>query len=69
MLGNIYTEDTVSKELLKEQLEKKIGDLDIDSAKLDIRRFIDDDKKLDIWSREYFLLLVDRVKIINNLKT
>jgi predicted nucleotidyltransferase component of viral defense system len=42
-------------------LEEKIQTLDIDSAKLDIRRFIKDDRGLEIWSKEYFLDLARRI--------
>jgi predicted nucleotidyltransferase component of viral defense system len=42
-------------------LEDKIQTLDIDSAKLDIRRFIKDDRGLEIWSKEYFLDLAGRI--------
>jgi len=45
-------------------LRHKIDLLDIESAKLDIRRFIADERVLDIWSKQYFLTLVDRIQFV-----
>ena len=59
--GSIPSDQIFTKELLIEMLQEKIKMLDINSAKLDIRRFVADDKVLDIWSQDYFLQLVDKI--------
>ena len=59
--GSIPSDQIFTKELLVEMLQEKIKMLDINSAKLDIRRFVADDKVLDIWSQDYFLQLVDKI--------
>ncbi len=59
--GSIPSDQIFTKELLVEMLQGKIKMLDINSAKLDIRRFVADDKVLDIWSQDYFLQLVDKM--------
>jgi len=59
--GSIPGDQIFTKELLVEMLQEKIKMLDINSAKLDIRRFVADDKVLDIWSQDYFLQLVDKI--------
>jgi len=59
--GSISSDQIFTKELLVEMLQEKIKMLDINSAKLDIRRFVADDKVLDIWSQDYFLQLVDKI--------
>ncbi len=59
--GSIPSDQIFTKELLVEMLQEKIKMLDINSAKLDIRRFVADDKVLDIWSQDYFLQLVDKM--------
>ena len=42
-------------------LRERIESVSIDNAKLDTVRFIGDTKMLDIWSRDYFMQLADRV--------
>lgn len=61
--NSIEEEKYFTKELLMEMLDNKIEQIDLENAKLDIRRFIKDDKVLDIWSKKYFKLLVDRIKV------
>ncbi|MEI7934904.1 MAG: hypothetical protein WCH30_07615, partial [Chlorobiaceae bacterium] len=48
----------------RELLTQKIRSLDISLAVDDISRFVQDVKPLKIWSREYFMQLADRMKII-----
>ncbi len=60
--GSINHDTVLTKEMLHELLRKKIQILDIESAKKDIRRFIEDDQVLDIWSKEYFLDLAESIK-------
>ena len=64
--NSIGEDDFFTKEILLLALKQKIRTLDIENAKLDIRRFIKDDRVLDIWSKEYFLLLADKIKFTEN---
>ncbi|KGK40947.1 hypothetical protein LH51_18500 [Nitrincola sp. A-D6] len=43
-------------------LESRIGNLDVDSAREDVARFLSDTTPLEIWSRDYFLQLAQCVK-------
>ena len=61
--GGIENDVALTEEMFRELLKQKIETLDIASAKTDIRRFIKDDRVLNIWSKEYFLDLAERVKI------
>ncbi|MFC1616611.1 nucleotidyl transferase AbiEii/AbiGii toxin family protein [Candidatus Margulisiibacteriota bacterium] len=45
-------------------LNNKINTLDIELAKKDILPFIKEPDRLDIWSKDFFLNLVSRIKII-----
>lgn len=47
--------------LFADWLTQRIERLDIESAKRDVRRFITDARVLDIWSRDYFMELAQRV--------
>lgn len=53
---NSECELTIDK--LKELLIEKIQQIDIEQAKQDVIPFLKDAKKIDIWSKEYFLQLV-----------
>ena len=43
-------------------LHQRIDSLDVRSAKMDVERFIPEPRDLDIWSRDYFHALADRLK-------
>lgn len=43
---------------------KRIEAVDFDNAKLDAERFLIDARVLDIWSRDYFVQLAQRIKFL-----
>lgn len=53
-----------TKESFLQILKEKIDTLDVQNAKVDIKRFIKDDKVLDIWSKDYFRLLADKIQFV-----
>ena len=55
---------SVTKEMLLELLKKRIEALDVANAKRDIEPFISDVRVLDIWSREFFISVVERVEVL-----
>jgi hypothetical protein len=44
-------------------LREKIEATSIDAVREDVIRFIDDEDKLSIWSKDYFLDLIERIKL------
>lgn len=48
------TIEQYNKKIIVDLLKEKINTLDIDLAKQDVRRFITDERELDIWSRDFF---------------
>lgn len=62
--GDLTEEESFTEELFLEFLIKKIDTLDIEMAKVDIKRFIQDDRVLDIWSKDYFKQLAQRVTFL-----
>lgn len=58
-----WTNETISKEQLKEILIGKINTVSFDRIRDDIARFIADESVLDIWSKQYFTDLAERIKI------
>ena len=60
--GN-WKEDTITEKRFHDLLKQKITTVNMDRVKADIRRFIANPARLDIWSPAYFLDLVKHLKI------
>ncbi|MEA1954243.1 MAG: hypothetical protein U9O24_07600 [Campylobacterota bacterium] len=58
-------EEEIVEDLVLKLLRKRIESLDIKSAKRDIEPFISDRQVLDIWSKEFFLSLINELKFEN----
>ena len=52
----------IDKKFVLELLKSRIENLDIKAAKEDVVRFISDSKELDIWSKEFFNMLIEQMK-------
>lgn len=61
--GHLKTIDSFSANDLLVMLHTKIDALNLDYAKDDIIRFIDDDQKISVWSKDYFHQVADKVII------
>jgi hypothetical protein len=53
----------ISPQVLKELLKNKILQTDIKMVKNDVRPFIKDPSIMDIWTKDYFIQLIDFMKI------
>ena len=60
-----WEKETITNEEFRELLRARIDTVDISRVKADIRRFIPDQKVLDIWSAKYFHDLGKHLKIGN----
>ena len=60
---NLDKNTPLTKKLLKNMLKNKIDTLDISKAKEEVSVFIKNKSSLEFWSKEYFKLLADRIKI------
>jgi len=58
-----WSEETISKNQLLELLHAKINTTKIENVKEDVIRFIQNPNELDIWTRGYFNLLVENLKV------
>ncbi|MEI7942922.1 MAG: nucleotidyl transferase AbiEii/AbiGii toxin family protein [Candidatus Riflemargulisbacteria bacterium] len=61
--GHLTDITRFEKHNLEELIHNKIDSLNIELAKNDIVKFIKDDRKIDIWSRDYFHHLVDMLNV------
>lgn len=57
-----WNENKISSKQIKELIHKKIESVSFKQITDDIVRFIDDEKKLSIWSPQYFSDLTERIK-------
>ena len=58
-----WKEDAITEKGFRDLLKEKITTVKMDRVKADIRRFIVNPGRLDIWSPDYFLDLVKHLKI------
>jgi len=58
--------EPLTPDIFTEWMQRRIDDLNIDSAREDVIRFLSDAAPLEIWSRDYFLQLVRYVKFDGN---
>ena len=61
-----WAKDSITADEFRGLLAEKIDAVKMDYVKADIRRFIKDAKKLDIWSPAYFHELVSKLRIDSN---
>ena len=45
-------------------LRAAIGDLDVDQTRQEVERFVRDKSPLELWSREFFLEIIDRIEAV-----
>jgi predicted nucleotidyltransferase component of viral defense system len=60
--GDYQSDTPLTKIGLMEHLHQAIDQLDIDQARSDIERFVDNERMLDLWSRDFFRQVVDRIE-------
>jgi hypothetical protein len=54
--------NSINQEQILQLLTEKIKTVSIDAVKEDVKRFIQDDEKLKIWSSDYFKDLIQLMK-------
>jgi predicted nucleotidyltransferase component of viral defense system len=59
--GNLQPSDFLTKKLLLDMLHEKIHSIDWADAKADMRSFISDPERLDIWSSSFFLNVIEHL--------
>lgn len=57
-----WTKETINPDQIKDLLRDKIRSVSINSVKEDVVRFIPDSRVLEIWSADYFLDLIEKLK-------
>ncbi len=60
-----WKEESINSDQIKYLLTQKITSLSMEQVKQDVRRFIPDENRLEIWSSTYFLDLIENLKFEN----
>lgn len=63
-LGHLPRSQTLTKEKIRELLDLRIKQLDVNAAKTDVSRFLKDHWKIEHWSQEYFHESAQHLNII-----
>ena len=61
--GNLGEGERLDREKILEMLRNKIQIIDWESAKSDMRAFISDPQRLDIWSSQFFTALIEHLTV------
>lgn len=59
--GNLRPSELLNRNRVIELLQERIGAIDWESAKADMRPFIADPERVAIWSADYFLSLIEHL--------
>ncbi|MFK5937287.1 MAG: nucleotidyl transferase AbiEii/AbiGii toxin family protein [Sulfurimonas sp.] len=56
------TIEEYTPKILKELLYKRVETLDVELAKDDVKRFIYDENELNIWSKDFFIAIIEKIE-------
>jgi hypothetical protein len=62
--GDWPDDDHLGRHALLTRLRSAIGELDVDAARDEVSRFVRDPSELTIWSREFFLEIIERIETV-----
>ena len=55
--------ENLTKENIKELLLERLKTLDVDKAKNDVQPFIKDMREIELWSKEFFVAVIENIKV------
>ena len=61
--NNIQIPSELNKQTIKELLLQRIETLDVEKAKNDVQPFIKDIREIELWSKEFFVSVIDNIKV------
>ena len=61
--NNIQIPNKLTKQAIKELLLQRIETLDVAKAKSDVQPFIKDVREIELWSKEFFVAVIENVKM------
>ncbi len=61
--NNIQIPSELSKEIIKNLLLQRMESLDVEKAKNDVQPFIRDIREIELWSKEFFIAIIENIKV------
>jgi len=61
--NNIQIPSKLTKQTIKELLLQRIETLDVAKAKNDVQPFIKDMREIELWSKEFFVAVIENIKV------
>jgi len=61
--NNIQIPSELSKQTIKDLLLQRIESLDVEKAKNDVQPFIKDMREIELWSKEFFVSVIENIKV------
>lgn len=61
--NNIKIPEELTKQTIKELLLQRIETLNVDKAKNDVQPFVKDAKETELWSKEFFMAIIENIKV------
>lgn len=65
---HLLIDEKLEEKEFRQKLEERIGHIDWELAKADVKPFIQDKRKLDLWSEQFFLDLIKHLRVVDNPK-
>jgi len=62
--GHLKVDEYLTEEILKQKLIEKVESVDFNSAKVDVENLVRDPAALEVWSKEFFYMICEKVLII-----
>lgn len=61
--NNIQIPTKLTKQTIKDLLLQRIESLDVEKAKNDVQPFIKDMREIELWSKEFFVAVIENIKV------
>jgi hypothetical protein len=61
--NNIQIPTKLTKQTIKDLLLQRIESLDVEKAKNDVQPFIKDMREIELWSKEFFVAVIENMKV------
>ncbi len=57
-------DQSLTEDVLKRMLEKRIGSTDFTAAKKDVEHLLRDPSSIEVWSRDFFRVIAEKIRTV-----
>ena len=61
--NEIKIPENLTKKNIKDLLLERLENLDVEKAKSDVQPFIKDIREIELWSKEFFVAVIENIKV------